>query len=352
MAQKDNNSLYDGGHLHISDEVARLISPETGNEEKHRAIAGQLPLSIHDQIMLWYLFYIRSQDEQVKKLCLEGVERSSVMALKPILRSPDIDLHILEFILRGRRFDLPTLIILRPNRSIPQSVWEKLFSTCSYEILSFFFDPKCPFSLNAGELRAAADNRQTTAEMRSIIETRLNDLMLRPDAAEVPAEKEVDSSEEVDSDQVFDPEMDAAAEDLGALTKYQMVQELSVGDKIKLAMSGDKEWRTLLLKDSNKQVSGAVLKNPRITEKEVLIVCQNRSSHEELIRIILLNREWLKNYSIRLALTMHPRTPLNQAIRFLPTLGEKELRILSKSRNISSALVNACRRILMAKYQR
>jgi hypothetical protein len=109
VAQKDNNSLYDGGHLHISDEVARLISPETGNEEKHRAIAGQLPLSIHDQIMLWYLFYIRSQDEQVKKLCLEGVERSSVMALKPILRSPDIDLHILEFILRGRRFDLPTL---------------------------------------------------------------------------------------------------------------------------------------------------------------------------------------------------------------------------------------------------
>jgi hypothetical protein len=204
-------------------------------------------------------------------------------------------------------------------------------------------------------LRAAAGNNQATAQMRSIIEERLNDPRIHADSATPPAEKEDADSEDADSEEPepeFDPEAEGAADDLDAVTRYQMVQELSAGDKIKLALSGDKEWRTLLLKDSNKQVSGAVLKNPRITEKEVLILCQNRSTNEELIRIILLNREWLKNYSIRLALTMHPRTPLNQAIRFLSTLGEKDLRKLSKSRNISSALVNACRRILMVKSKR
>jgi hypothetical protein len=338
-----------GGQLQISTEVARLISTDAGVDEKRRALGGHLPLTMHDQVMFWYLFYSRSEDERAQELCLEGMEQSSVMALKPVLRDPELDWRVLEFILLARRSDLPTLIILRPNPSIPEKRWEEIFSGCSYEVLSFFFDSKCPFTLSTAELKAAAANPQATAQMHKTIAGHLDDTASAPEA-----ERSDVDPDEFDAERELDADSDAEemADDLDAVSKYQMVQELSVGDKIKLAMSGDKEWRSLLLKESNKQVSGAVLKNPRITEKEVLILCQNRSANEELIRIILLNREWLKNYSIRLALTMHPRTPLNQAIRFLSTLSEKDLRKLSKSRNISSALTNSCRRILMAKSKR
>lgn len=355
MTDKLNHKQSNGGQLQISAEVARLISADATNDEKRRAVAGHLPLSMHDQVMLWYLFYSRSEDERVRGLCLEGVEQSSVMALKPVLRDSAIDLRVLEFILRARRSDLPTLIIMRPNHSIPETLWEEIFSTCSYEVLSFFLDSKCPFNLSTGELKAAAFNAQATEEMRKIIAARLEAASSAKGAPETE-KSEIEAEEPAESDIVLESDSDSEAEevvdDLDSVTKYQMIQEMSVGDKVKLAMTGDKEWRSLLLKESNKQVSGAVLKNPRITEKEVLILCQNRSSNEELIRIILLNREWLKNYSIRLALAMHPRTPLNQAMRFLSTLSEKDLRKLSKSRNISSALTNACRRILMAKSKR
>jgi hypothetical protein len=359
VSDKARSVEHNGGQLQISNEVARLISPQSNGDEKRRAVSGYLPLSMHDQVMIWYLFFTRSQDEHVQQLCLDGMEQSSITALKPILRDPGIHLSVLEFILRARRADLPTLIILRPNPSIPERIWVDILSGCSYEVLSFFFDPNCPFSLSHAELKAAASNEQATVEMHRMIALRLED-SVSPTEAEVdsPSESEEGTGEtdrdELDVEREFDSEEGAEefADDLDALTKYQMVQELSVGDKIKLAMSGDKEWRSLLVKDSNKQVSGAVLKNPRITEKEVLILCQNRSSNEELIRIILLNREWLKNYSIRLALVAHPRTPLSQAIRFLSTLGEKDLRKISKSRNVSSALTNACRRILVAKSKR
>lgn len=359
MTQNVNHIQDNGGQLRISAEVARLISTETGSDEKRRALSGFLPLSMHDQIMLWYLFYTRSDDGRVKDMCLEGVESSSVMALKPVLRDPDLDLRILEFILRARLSDLPTLIILRSNKSIPESVWVDVFKECSYEVLSFFFDSKSPFVLSSAELKAVKTNHQSTAYMHEIIDKSLDESAGAPDSA-VSSEQESEdensavNAEDFDVEREFDSDADAEemTEELDALTKYQMIQELSVGDKVKLALTGDKEWRSLLLKESNKQISGAVLKNPRITEKEVLILCQNRSSNEELIRIILLNREWLKNYSIRLALAMHPRTPLNQAMRFLSTLSEKDLRKLSKSRNISSALVNACRRMLMAKSKR
>ncbi|MFN2257135.1 MAG: hypothetical protein ABR516_01450 [Desulfuromonadaceae bacterium] len=361
VADKLNHKPDSGGQLQISAEVARLISADAGGEEKRRALAGYLPLSMHDQIILWYLFYTCSEEEHVRELCLEGVAQSSVMALKPVLHDANLDLRVLEFILLARRSDLPTLIILRPNRSIPEAVWKGVFSTCSYEVLSFFFDSKSPFTLSHVELKAAAANAQATSEIHKIIATRLETGGSLPEAD--PQDEQNSEAEKADTqiaeeksdvEQEFDPDNDAEemADGLDGVTRYQMIQELRVGDKIKLALSGDKEWRSLLLKDGNKQVSGAVLKNPRITEKEVLILCQNRSSNEELIRIILLNREWMKNYSIRLALTMHPRTPLNQAIRFLSTLSEKDLRKLSKSRNISSALVNASRRILLAKSKR
>ena len=125
-----------------------------------------------------------------------------------------------------------------------------------------------------------------------------------------------------------------------------------MSEKVKMAMTGDKEWRSILVKDSNKTVSSAVLKNPRITDGEILFLAQNRSSSEDVIREILLNREWLKNYAVRHALVMHPRTPLPKAIRFLSTMNDKDIRMLAKSRNVSSAIVNNCRRMLAAKQKR
>jgi len=124
---------------------------------------------------------------------------------------------------------------------------------------------------------------------------------------------------------------------------------MPVAEKIKMALTGDKEWRTILLRDSNKLVCGAVLKNPRITDGEVLAVARNRSAGDELIRLILLNNEWIKVPEIRKALVVHPRTPLPKALRFLNAFSEKELKQLAKSRNVSQVIANSARRMLMVK---
>ncbi|NOY13571.1 MAG: hypothetical protein GXP51_07810 [Deltaproteobacteria bacterium] len=133
------------------------------------------------------------------------------------------------------------------------------------------------------------------------------------------------------------------------LSKYQELQDMPVAEKIKMALTGDKEWRTLLLREANKLVSTAVLKNPRITEGEVLGVAKNRSASDDLIRIILLNREWIKNYEMKKALVVHPRTPLQKAMRFMTFLTEKDIRELAKSRNVSQPVVNNARRMLASK---
>jgi hypothetical protein len=132
-------------------------------------------------------------------------------------------------------------------------------------------------------------------------------------------------------------------------SKYQMAQSMGVGDKIKMALTGDKEWRSLLIKDSNKLVNGAVVKNPRITEPEILTIAKSVIQNEEILRVICHNKEWIKNYEIRKALVLNNKTPLPVALRFMAFLTEKDLTGMSKSKNISSVLANQARRVLFGK---
>ena len=71
-----------------------------------------------------------------------------------------------------------------------------------------------------------------------------------------------------------------------------------------------------------------------------------------MIRIILLNREWLKSYDMKMALMKHPRTPVAKALRFMSILSEKDLKTISKSKDMSAVLVNNARRLLMVKEQK
>ena len=130
---------------------------------------------------------------------------------------------------------------------------------------------------------------------------------------------------------------------------YAIVQNMSVMQKIKLARVGGKEARSMLVKDRNRIVASSVLASPKLTETEVITFAQNRSMGDELLRIISNNREWTKNYQIKLALTMNPKTPVPQAIKFLNYLQDKDLRNLMKSKDVPSNVSTHARRILTKK---
>jgi hypothetical protein len=132
-------------------------------------------------------------------------------------------------------------------------------------------------------------------------------------------------------------------------SKYQQAQAMGVGEKIKLAMTGDKEWRSILIRDSNKLVNSAVVKNPRITEPEILTISKSVIQNDEILRVICHNKEWIKKYEIRRALVLNNKTPLPVALRFMGFMTEKDLSAMAKSKNISSIIANQARRMLSNK---
>ena len=138
-------------------------------------------------------------------------------------------------------------------------------------------------------------------------------------------------------------------EDEQYLSKYKIAMVMGISEKIKMALTGDKEWRSILIKDANKLVSGSVIKNPRITDGEILTILKVGVQNDEIVRLICANKEWVKNYLIRKALIACPKTPLPNALRYLATMNEKDLAGYAKSKNISSVVATQAKRILLTK---
>ena len=129
----------------------------------------------------------------------------------------------------------------------------------------------------------------------------------------------------------------------------QKIQTLTVGEKIALALRGGRDVRTILIKDSNKEVCLSVLKNPKMTETEVELVSHSRNIPDEALRFIAKNREWMKNYSVVLALVSNPKTPVGISSTLVPGLKVKDLIGLEKNKNVSEAVRALAKKLVQAR---
>lgn len=110
---------------------------------------------------------------------------------------------------------------------------------------------------------------------------------------------------------------------------------MNVRDRMKLGMKGDREARSILIRDPNKVVAAAVINNPRVTDQEVENISAMRTVSDEVLRLIALNRAWARSYPIIHNLVRNPRTPIPTVIGILPRIRTKDLQHLSQNRNVS-----------------
>jgi len=113
---------------------------------------------------------------------------------------------------------------------------------------------------------------------------------------------------------------------------------MNTRDRMKLAMKGDREARSILIRDSNKVVCSAVVNNPRITEQEIENVAAMRTVSDEVLRLIALNRSWARSYPIIHNLARNPRTPIPTVMSILLRIRTKDLQNLSQNRNVSETV--------------
>jgi hypothetical protein len=128
--------------------------------------------------------------------------------------------------------------------------------------------------------------------------------------------------------------------------EHKMLSTLPVLDRMKLALKGTREQRALLIRDSNKLVSAAVLSSPKVNEAEIEAFTRMGNVSEDVMRIIGQNRAWTKNYGVILGLCKHPKTPPAIAMSFVQRLNEKDLKMISTDRNAKDGLRLLARKML------
>ena len=118
----------------------------------------------------------------------------------------------------------------------------------------------------------------------------------------------------------------------------QKISRLDVKGRIQLALKGDKEERSILIRDAAKLVALAVLESPKITDGEVEKIATQKNVLQAVLRQIPVKRRFAKNYIIVRNLIFNPRTPLDLALGLMKNLLIADLKNLSGNKEVSDTI--------------
>jgi len=121
-------------------------------------------------------------------------------------------------------------------------------------------------------------------------------------------------------------------------TLIQKINRMTVVEKIKAALTGNLETRSILIRDANKIISRAVLQSPKISDTEAESYAAAKNVSEEVLRLIALNRKFMKAYVVMRALVNNPRAPIDITMPLLNRIHEKDLKGLSLNRNVPDVI--------------
>jgi len=156
-----------------------------------------------------------------------------------------------------------------------------------------------------------------------------------------PSEKEAEEMVDAASAPAAGPAAAQAAPAIDParrLTLIQRIAKMTVVDRIRHALTGDREVRMALIRDRNKIVQRAVLQSPRLTDTEVEAFAAMANVNDEVLRAISLNRRFMKSYIVAKNLLNNPKTPIDASLHLLPRLTSTDLKLLTTNKNIPDTL--------------
>lgn len=314
--------------LRVSSVVAEVVKSGAPRERQLEAARGGLALA-DDDLVTALFFLCHNPDREIQTQALRTLRGFPADRLGKVMGREEVSPRLLDLVARVRMREPAVIRDILENPGCPDDAVIHLARHGDAPVLNLLMEKRRKWQDLPALAEALAANPHCTAQIREKLG------LAGPAAGQV--EEPADSGEAPEEEEEIN------------LTKYQQALEMQVAEKIKMALTGDKEWRTLLGRDANKLVSSAVMKNPRITEGEVLTIAKNKGATDDQIRLITLNREWTRNYELKKALVVNPRTPLPKALRYMNVLTEKDLKLIIQSRSVAMVIVNNARRLLLAK---
>ena len=266
---------------------------------RRKACRGELPVSLPERIEILVVLAAGGEGED-QSTALQTLQSWPAEELQQVLRDPATPVAVLDFVatnLAPHREELGHALLQNPSLPEQLRAWLE----------------------NALALIAEAESSDSSE-----------------DAAPLPpAAEDQDSRREEGKPK--------------PVTAIQRTHGMSVVQKVKAALTGSKEERMILIRDSNKLVARAVMQSPKLTEHEVENYASMKDVCEDALRIITLNRRFMKLYVVVRALVNNPRTPIDVGLHLLPRIHDLDLKRLALNRNVSDVVRHTAEKIIRQK---
>jgi len=168
-------------------------------------------------------------------------------------------------------------------------------------------------------------------------------------AAELFQEEAELSAEDLEEiERVRDLSRGGESDTRSGLSEHQ-IRALPLPVRLKLTRGASRSLRSILIKDINPNVALSCLTGAAWSEDEIEGIAASRTVVDDVLMEVARRREWLARYGVCRALVKNPRLPVGAAVKLVPRLSVRDLRILSRDRNVSDAVRTAAARLYRIK---
>lgn len=291
-------------------EVMVFIHKIPAFKQRARRFMDSIPIGIKES----YVTERYANDQVVQYLLHESLENSLVKIVGGIIENPFFPVQFLLKIAREGSPDLLKLLIKKKTKLIAypeiMAVMEK--------------NPKIQSPIRI-ELNKIRESYLKELQSEKISKNDIIEEFREPPSVAVKKErKELRKKPIQISDRILD--------------LLNRINAMSMPERIRLALIGNRTERFILSKDSNEMVASALLENPDLDSRELQSLIEDRGRPISFIEIIIERDHLLKGDNILLSLIKYPKLPLKKASRVLNEMKGSMLKTVSKDNSINPSI--------------
>ena len=289
--------------------------------------------------------YFLTKDSVFKERALREIDKLDIESVENYLKEKTLIPEVALFLYNHLKDKIKrkTLIEILDNFSIPSQILIDIAKSNDSELLELLSVKEVKLLAHPEIIDVLISNPNLSKEKRfRLIEMKRRFILGEEEEGEGRKETDVEEEQEEGEeekeedydDSVISVELDMEDGIIEQKINLNMIKKMTVGEKIKFALFGNKEVRKILINDPNRLVREAVLQSPKLTDAEIESFAKLKSLADDVIRRITLNKQWTSKYSVALSLIKNPKTPISFSLNYLDKLIVRDLKQIQKDKDI------------------
>ena len=309
----------------------KASAPVLSEEEKLALARGSKPIP-EAQRLRTLVALTADPSEAVRGAAQAVLDDMAEEDCAELLAARTLDESVARYFLDPSHLRPPLLPLLLTHASVPQEAVTELAAIAGISVIPELLDNidllKTPALIALKGNERYLDWQKAPPAEGVVIEVDLLDLLI--------AEAELEDARVAAGEQPVLPPLTKEAEKKEGLSGK--IARMGVAQKVKTALLGTREERSILIRDGSKVVSRAVLASPKLSDSEVEGFAAMKNVDQDVLRGIAMNRKFMKNYSTMKVLANNPRLPIDIGLSLIPRLIQTDLQFLSKNRDVSDVI--------------